>query len=99
MYKRRGEKYSADAEIREAFSVFDRDSSGYITGKEILCVLSLVFAFEGGITDILGWLATREVMENLGETVTLAEVQEMVRAADTDGDGRISFAVRDFLMS
>lgn len=51
------------------------------------------------MTDILGWLATREVMENLGETVTLAEVQEMVRAADTDGDGRISFAVRDCLMS
>lgn len=48
MYKRRGEKYSADAEIREAFSVFDRDSSGYITGKEILCVLFLVFPFEGG---------------------------------------------------
>lgn len=30
-------------------------------------------------------------MTNLGEEVTDQEVEEMMREADTDGDGRVSF--------
>lgn len=33
----------------------------------------------------------RNVMTNLGEKLTDGEVDEMIRGADTDGDGKINF--------
>merc|ERR1711896_2805 len=37
----------------------------------------------------------KHVMNNLGEQVTIEEVEEMIREADADGDGELSFD--DFL--
>lgn len=53
---------------REAFSVFDRDGDGYISGPEL-----------------------RFVMTKLGENLTDEELEDMIREADLDGDGVISY--------
>ncbi|CAN6287034.1 unnamed protein product [Urochloa humidicola] len=58
----------SEENLREAFSVIDKDQDGYISATEL-----------------------RQVMTNLGEKVTDQEVEEMMREADTDGDGRVSF--------
>lgn len=54
----------SEAEIIEAFKVFDKDNSGKISADEL-----------------------RQVMNNLGERLSDAEVEEMIREADTNGDG------------
>lgn len=33
----------------------------------------------------------RQIMENLGETLTQEEVEDMVKEADVDGDGEINY--------
>jgi len=57
-----------DEELIEAFKVFDRGSSGFISAINL-----------------------RNVMANLGETLTDEDVDEMVREADLDGDGQINY--------
>ncbi|PXF47369.1 Calmodulin [Gracilariopsis chorda] len=59
----------SEAEIIEAFKVFDKDNSGKISADEL-----------------------RQVMNNLGERLSDAEVEEMIREADTNGDGEIDIA-------
>lgn len=41
----------------------------------------------------------RHVMTNLGEKLTDDEVDEMIRAADEDGDGMVNYAGQYFLDS
>ena len=36
-------------------------------------------------------------MNNLGEKLTIEEIQEMIAEADTNGDGKISY--REFVMA
>ncbi|XP_067324502.1 calmodulin-like [Anolis sagrei] len=57
-----------EAEIREAFRVFDKNGNGYITVGEL-----------------------RHVMTNLGEKLTDAEVDQMIKEADLDGDGKVNY--------
>lgn len=57
----------SEAEIVEAFKVFDKDGSGKISADEL-----------------------RQVMHNLGEKLSDKEVEEMIKEADTNGDG-VSF--------
>lgn len=63
---RRMKAKDSQAEILEAFKVFDKDNSGKISVKEL-----------------------REVMTSLGEKLTEGEVEEMIKDADTNGDGEI----------
>jgi calmodulin len=58
----------SEEEIKEAFRVFDKDNSGYISAAEL-----------------------RHVMTNLGEKLSEAEADEMIREADVDGNGQISY--------
>ena len=63
------EEANREAELREAFQLFDMDSNGLISAEEL-----------------------RHVMKNLGENLTDGEIGEMMREADTDGDGQINYA-------
>lgn len=54
----------SEAEIYEAFKVFDKDGSGKISAEEL-----------------------RQVMHNLGEKLSDEEIEDMIREADTNGDG------------
>ncbi|KAK3097154.1 hypothetical protein FSP39_006899 [Pinctada imbricata] len=58
----------AEGEVKEAFSVFDKDGSGFISASEL-----------------------KHVMTNLGEKLTDEEVEEMMREADVDKDGRVNY--------
>ena len=54
--------------MKEAFRVFDKDGSGFISSDEL-----------------------KIVMESLGETLTDAEVEAMMKEADKDSDGQVSY--------
>lgn len=59
----------AEAELRAAFEVFDKDKSGTISADEL-----------------------RAMLKSLGDDMTDAEINDIIREADTDGDSNISFA-------
>lgn len=66
----------SQAEIIEAFKVFDKDGSGKISAEEL-----------------------RTVMHSLGEKLSDQEVNEMIREADTNGDGVRSFTSSNLFYS
>ncbi|CAF3072827.1 unnamed protein product [Rotaria sp. Silwood2] len=57
-----------EAELREAFRLFDRDNSGYITINEL-----------------------KEVMLNMGEKLNQEELEDMMREADVNKDGKLDY--------
>lgn len=61
-------EHDLQADVRQAFRMFDRDGNGTVSAGEL-----------------------RRVMMNLGEKLTEAEVDEMMREADIDGDGEINY--------
>ena len=130
------------AELKEAFSLFDKDGDGTITTKELGTVMrslgqnpteaelqdmiNEVDADENGTIDFPEFLTMmarkmnletdsedeiqkafrvydkdgngfisaadlHHVMSSLGEKLTDEEVDEMIREADTDGDGQVNF--------
>lgn len=72
LMSRKMKSADSQAEILEAFKVFDKDGSGKISADEL-----------------------RQVMNNLGEKLSDEEVSEMIREADTNGDGEID--VKEFV--
>ncbi|CAF3881542.1 unnamed protein product, partial [Rotaria sordida] len=57
-----------EAELREAFRLFDRDNSGYITINEL-----------------------KQVMLNMGEKLNQEELEDMMREADVNKDGKLDY--------
>ncbi|XP_060606890.1 calmodulin-beta-like [Ruditapes philippinarum] len=68
MSKRAHNHPDPEADLREAFKVFDKDGDGFICAKEL-----------------------RVVMTSLGEKLTDKEVDDMLKEADINGDGKIDF--------
>ncbi|CAL4936670.1 unnamed protein product [Urochloa decumbens] len=68
-------KVASEAELREAFYVFDRDEDGYVGAGELWNVMRR-----------LGMMA-----EGGGGAARLEDCRRMIAAHDGDGDGRISF--------
>ena len=57
-----------EADIKEAFQLFDKDSNGLISAEEL-----------------------SHVMKNIDGYMTDSEIDEMMRVADSDGDGQIDY--------
>mmetsp|Transcript_104 Transcript_104/g.435 ORF Transcript_104/g.435 Transcript_104/m.435 type:complete len:151 (-) Transcript_104:37-489(-) len=87
--KSMGRRTSAE-ELRAMVAEVDEDSSGRRRcGRPSRCSTEI----RTGAS--LRASSRRHVMNNLGEPVTNKEVEEMIREADADGDGELSF--EDFL--
>jgi len=94
-----------DAELRDMINEVDEDGNGTIEFEEFRAMMErktrdtdpeeeLKEAFKLFDKDGSGSISTqelREVMKSLGEQLTNAEVEEMMREADADGDGQIDF--------
>ncbi|CAF0754521.1 unnamed protein product [Adineta ricciae] len=57
-----------EQELREAFRLFDRDNSGFITINEL-----------------------KQVMLNMGEKLNQEELEDMMREADVNRDGKLDY--------
>ncbi|CAO2166772.1 unnamed protein product [Urochloa humidicola] len=94
-----------EAELQDMINEVDADGNGAIDFREFLGLMArrmrdsdseeeLREAFRVFDKDQNGFISAaelRHVMANLGERLTDAEVGEMVREADGDGDGRINY--------
>mmetsp|Transcript_4909 Transcript_4909/g.12229 ORF Transcript_4909/g.12229 Transcript_4909/m.12229 type:complete len:151 (-) Transcript_4909:199-651(-) len=102
-------KNPTDDELDAMIAEVDEDGSGEIEFPEFLALMAKKLqaadsieemreAFQVFDRDKSGSVTAAElkhVMNNLGEIVTDDEVEEMIREADEDGDGELSFD--DFL--
>lgn len=66
MMSKQTKKTDREAELRQAFKVFDADNSGSINIDEL-----------------------RTVMKSIGENLSEQEIEQMLKLADTNGDGTI----------
>lgn len=57
-----------EAELREAFKIFDKNGDSFITRSEL-----------------------KSAMKKIGEKMTDADVDDMIRAADLDKDGKVNY--------
>ena len=94
-----------EEEVKEMIDEVDADGSGSIDFPEFLSLMArkmkesdtneeLVEAFkvfDDSGNELISAVELRRVMTNLGEKLTEAEVDEMIREADVDGDGYINF--------
>ncbi|CAL4960826.1 unnamed protein product [Urochloa decumbens] len=94
-----------EAELQDMINEVDADGNGTVDFPEFLGLMArrmrdsdseeeLREAFRVFDKDQNGFITAaelRHVMANLGERLTDAEVGEMVREADVDGDGRINY--------
>jgi calmodulin len=87
MMARKANDVDIEEEIREAFKVFDEDGNGFISAIELKHIMSSL----GG--DISAYFALVSLTDlcNAGEKLSDTEIDEMIRDADVDGDGQISF--------
>lgn len=67
MAKKLGE-HTFEDDLRDAFQLFDRDSNGFISKRELTFV-----------------------MTSLGEQMSDAAVENMIKEVDLDGDGRVNY--------
>jgi Ca2+-binding EF-hand superfamily protein len=67
-----------EAELREAFRLFDRDNSGYITINELKQVYFYFDCFE-----MIGFFDFK-VMLNMGEKLNQEELEDMMREVNNE---------------
>ncbi len=77
------------AEIKEQFAQFDKDGDGTISLKELGKYLCSLWNLAG----LSYWhsVETGIVLRSIGQTPSEADLKEMVKDADKDGDGTINF--------
>ena len=77
-----------EEDIKETFKAFDKDGNGFISAAELRHAMAnlgrhSLFFFHGPL--LTG------ITRSIGEELTHAEVDDMIREADVDGDGLISY--------
>ncbi|CAO2593190.1 Cetn1 [Lemmus lemmus] len=84
-------------EVREAFDLFDSDGSGTIDVKELKAekdtkeeILKAFRLFDDDETGKISFKNLKRVANELGESLTDEELQEMIDEADRDGDGEVN---------
>ncbi|CAO0798533.1 unnamed protein product [Mucor circinelloides] len=95
-----------DEELKDMINDVDSDNNGRIDFNEFLTIMSrmkgaddetendLLEAFKVFDKDQDGSITQdelRSVMTNLGQKLTSQELDEMIKEADTDGDGKINY--------
>lgn len=84
MMARKMKDTDSEEEIKEAFKVFDKNGDGKISAAELRHVMTSIGmalpSWTGGLTGV-------------GEKLSDQEVDEMIKEADTDGDGEINYTV------
>jgi calmodulin len=95
----------SETELQDMINEVDIDGNGNIDFKEFLGLMArkmrdtdtdeeLIEAFKVFDRDCNGQITAQElkhVMTNLGEKIEDAEVEEMIKEADLDGDGYINY--------
>merc|ERR1719364_87925 len=96
-------------ELKSMIAECDDDGSGQIEFPEFLSLMASKLQDTDSVEEMRETFAVfdrdksgsvsaselKHVMNNLGEQVTIEEVEEMIKEADADGDGELSFD--DFL--
>ena len=76
----------SEEEIRQAFKVFDKDGSGSISAAELRTVMESL-----GVSPRRSRLKYRAHIYPVGERLSEDEINSMMKEADVDGDGTISY--------
>lgn len=98
-------QHPSEEDVRAMISEVDKDGSGEIDFDEFLQLMAgkqsnmtmedeLRGAFNVFDKDGSGYISSEElkqVLTNLGETMTDEEIDEMMKEADLDSDGQVSF--------
>jgi calmodulin len=82
---------SPDEEINEAFKVFNKSGNGLISAAELKAVLTNLGTFlDLSLFLSMGLFTDCRLLLHTGEKPTDKDIDDMIQAADTDGDGQIS---------
>ena len=89
MMRRKMRDSDSDEEIKEAFKVFDKDGNGYISPAELRYVMASLGTLL--LLHLRPLVLIPRIPSRIGEKLTDQEVDEMIREADSDGDGQINY--------
>ncbi|KAF0914665.1 hypothetical protein E2562_031127 [Oryza meyeriana var. granulata] len=80
-----------DQELNDMMREVDTDGNGIIDFQEFLSLIARKMKDGDGDEELKEAFELRTVMTNLGEKMTDEEVDQMIREADTDGDGQVNY--------
>ena len=78
-----------EEDISAAFRVMDTDGDGFISAEELRYTIIAINRYS--VVRLVLVSSPRQVLVNLGENLSDEEVDKMIGAADSDGDGRVDY--------